>query len=94
MFWNLLLIASGSLVCSVAVNGIILPQQFFGAGFTGVAIIIHYPVPPLPMGGLYLLLNIPVFALGWLYVGRRFKDSRWVNTREYVGGKEKHTIIF
>ena len=51
MFWNLLLIASGSLVCSVAVNGILLPQQFFGAGFTGVAIIIHYPVPPLPMGG-------------------------------------------
>ncbi len=67
-----MLIASGSLICSVAVNGILLPQQFFGAGFTGVAIIIHYLVPPLPMGGIYLLLNIPVFALGWLYVGRRF----------------------
>ncbi len=72
ILWNLFLIALGSLICAVAVNGILVPQQFFGAGFTGVAIIIHYLVPPLPMSGLYLLLNIPVFALGWFYVGRRF----------------------
>ena len=72
VLWNLLLIASGSLISAVAVNGILIPQQFFGAGFTGMAIVIHYLVPPLPVGGVYLLLNIPVFALGWLYVGRRF----------------------
>ena len=72
VLWNLFLIASGSLICSVAVNGILIPQHFFGAGFTGVAIIIHYLFSPLPMGILYLLLNVPVFALGWFYVGRRF----------------------
>jgi len=72
VFWNLFLIALGSVICAVAVNGILIPRQFFGAGFTGVAIIIHYLVPPLPVGALYFLLNIPVFALGWLYVGRRF----------------------
>jgi uncharacterized membrane-anchored protein YitT (DUF2179 family) len=72
VLWNLFLIASGSIICSVAVNSILIPQQFFGAGFTGVAIVIHYLVPPLPVGALYLLLNIPVFVLGWLYVGRRF----------------------
>jgi len=72
ILWNLFLIASGSLICTVAVNGILIPQQFFGAGFTGVAIVIHYLVPPLPVSGLYLLLNIPVFVLGWVYVGRRF----------------------
>ena len=72
VLWNLFLIACGSIICSVAVNGILIPQQFFGAGFTGVAIIIHYLFSPLPMGVLYLLLNIPVFVLGWVYVGRRF----------------------
>ena len=72
VFWNLFLIACGSLMSAVAVNGILIPQQFFGAGFTGVAIIIHYLFSPLPMGVLYLLLNIPVFVLGWVYVGRRF----------------------
>ena len=72
VLWNLFLIACGSLIAAVAVNGILIPEQFFGAGFTGVAIIIHYLVSPLPMSVLYLLLNIPVFVLGWVYVGRRF----------------------
>ena len=72
VLWNLFLIALGSGISAVAVNGILIPQHFLGAGFTGVAIVIHYLVPPLPVGALYLLLNIPVFALGWLYVGRRF----------------------
>ena len=72
ILWNLFLIALGSLLSSVAVNGILIPQEFFGAGFTGVAILIHYLFPPLPMGAIYFLLNIPLFVLGWLYVGRRF----------------------
>ena len=70
--WNFLLMAVGSTICAVAVNGILLPQQFFGAGFTGVALVIHYLFPPLPMSAIYLILNIPLFALGWFYVGRRF----------------------
>jgi uncharacterized membrane-anchored protein YitT (DUF2179 family) len=70
--WNLGLIALGSALCSVAINGILLPQRFYGAGFTGVALIIHYVVPSLPVAVLYLILNIPVFCLGWIYVGRRF----------------------
>jgi len=70
--WNLLLIAVGSVLCAVAVNGILIPKQFFGAGFTGLALIIHYLVPSLPVAVLYFVLNIPLFALGWIYVGRRF----------------------
>jgi uncharacterized membrane-anchored protein YitT (DUF2179 family) len=46
VLWNLFLIALGSGISAVAVNGILIPQQFFGAGFTGVAIVIHYLVPP------------------------------------------------
>jgi len=70
--WNLGLIALGSALCSVAINGILLPQRFYGAGFTGVALIIHYVVPSLPVAVLYFILNVPVFALGWMYAGRRF----------------------
>ncbi len=70
--WNLGLIAFGSALCSVAINGIIVPQRFYGAGFTGVALIIHYLVPYLPVAVLYFILNVPVFCLGWIYVGRRF----------------------
>jgi uncharacterized membrane-anchored protein YitT (DUF2179 family) len=70
--WNLGLIAFGSALCSVAINGIIVPQRFYGAGFTGVALLIHYTVPSLPVAVLYFILNVPVFCLGWIYVGRRF----------------------
>ena len=72
ILWNLLLIAVGSVLCAVAVNGILIPKQFFSAGFTGLALIIHYLFPSLSVAVLYFLLNIPLFALGWIYVGRRF----------------------
>ncbi|MBN1105980.1 MAG: YitT family protein [Deltaproteobacteria bacterium] len=70
--WNLILILAGSVVCAASVNGILIPQGFFGAGFTGLALVVHYLVPALPVSGLYFVLNIPVFILGWKYVGRRF----------------------
>lgn len=69
---NLILITLGSVLCAISVNGILIPKQFFGAGFTGVALVIHYLFPVLPVAALYFLLNIPVYALGWMYVGRRF----------------------
>jgi len=72
VIWNLLLITVGSLLCAVAVNGILIPHQFFGAGFTGVSLVIHYLVPSLPVAVLYFILNIPLYALGWMFVGRRF----------------------
>jgi uncharacterized membrane-anchored protein YitT (DUF2179 family) len=72
ILWNLLLITIGSLLCAVAINGILIPHQFFGAGFTGISLIIHYLVPTFPIAVLYFILNVPLYALGWMYVGRRF----------------------
>ncbi len=72
VLWNLVLIALGSVLCAMAIKGILIPQKFLAAGFTGVALIIHYFVPSLQVGVLYFALNIPLYALGWRYVGRRF----------------------
>ena len=72
VLWNLALIYLGSALCSVAINGILIPQQFYGAGFTGVSLLIHYLFPSWPVAVLFFILNIPIFALGWMYVGRRF----------------------
>lgn len=69
---NLVLMTLGSLLCALAVNGILVPHQFFGAGFTGISLVIHYLAPSLPIPVLYFILNVPLFALGWMYVGRRF----------------------
>jgi uncharacterized membrane-anchored protein YitT (DUF2179 family) len=72
ILWNLALIALGSALCAVALNGILIPRQFLSGGFTGLSLIIHYLVPAFPLGAIYFLLNIPNFAFGWKYVGRRF----------------------
>jgi uncharacterized membrane-anchored protein YitT (DUF2179 family) len=72
VLWNLLLISIGSVLCAVAVNGILVPLHFLSGGFTGVALIIHYLAPFLPLGTLYFLLNVPLFVLGWKFVGSRF----------------------
>jgi uncharacterized membrane-anchored protein YitT (DUF2179 family) len=70
--WNVSLIAVGSILCAVAINGILVPQEFVSSGVTGVALVIGFAVPGVPLGGLYFVLNIPLFVLGWKRVGRRF----------------------
>jgi uncharacterized membrane-anchored protein YitT (DUF2179 family) len=72
VLWNLILIASGSLICALAINGILIPHGFLSGGFVGMTLMIHYLFPFLPVAGLYFILNIPVYFLGWKYIGRRF----------------------
>jgi uncharacterized membrane-anchored protein YitT (DUF2179 family) len=70
--FNLLLIFVGSVISAAAVKGILIPKQFLAGGMTGLSLFIHYVVPGLPVGLIYFLLNIPLFVVGWLFVGRRF----------------------
>jgi uncharacterized membrane-anchored protein YitT (DUF2179 family) len=72
VLWNLVLISLGSALCAVSINGILVPREFLSGGFTGAALVIRYLLPALPLGGIYLVLNIPLFALGWKFVGLRF----------------------
>ena len=69
---NLLLIFTGSVLCAVAIKGILVPKQFLAGGVTGLALLSHYVFPSLPIGFIYFLLNIPLFVIGWMFVGRRF----------------------
>ncbi|MBW2408811.1 MAG: YitT family protein [Deltaproteobacteria bacterium] len=72
VFWNLLLIFAGSVLCAVAIKGILVPKQFLAGGVTGLALLGHYVFPSLPIGFIYFLLNIPLFFVGWMFVGKRF----------------------
>jgi len=72
ILWNVFLMAAGSVICSVAVNSILIPKQFLAGGFAGLAILIHYGLPFIPVGMIYFVLNIPVYMFGYLFVGRRF----------------------
>jgi uncharacterized membrane-anchored protein YitT (DUF2179 family) len=70
--WNLLLISVGSTIAAVGVNGILIPHQFVSGGITGIALALHYLFPRFPASALYFLLNVPIFMLGWAFLGRRF----------------------
>jgi uncharacterized membrane-anchored protein YitT (DUF2179 family) len=72
VLWNLLLIFAGGVICAVAIKGILIPKQFLAGGVTGLALLGHYIFPSLPLGFIYFLLNIPLFVIGWMFVGRRF----------------------
>lgn len=70
--WNLLLIATGSFLGAAAVNSILIPMEFFGAGFTGITLLVHYLIPWAPLSVIFFILNIPVYVLGYMFVSRRF----------------------
>ena len=70
--FNLLLIFAGCILCAIALKGILVPKQFLAGGLTGLSLLVHYAVPSLPLGLIYFILNIPLFVIGWLFVGRRF----------------------
>ena len=72
VLWDILLISTGSILCAIAINGILIPHDFVTGGITGISLIIHQFVPSVNIGLIVLLLNIPLFSLAWLAVGRRF----------------------
>ncbi len=72
ILWNLLLITSGCILCAAAIKGILIPKEFLAGGVTGLSLLIHYILPSLPLGVIYFILNIPLFIIGWIFVGRRF----------------------
>ena len=69
---SLLMIAAGCGLIGVAVNGILLPHHFVGGGIVGLAMLVYYLAPVASVALFSILLNVPVFLVGWRMVGRGF----------------------
>ncbi|MCB2183752.1 MAG: YitT family protein [Desulfobulbaceae bacterium] len=67
-----LLLSIGSILCAIAINGILIPQNFVSGGITGISLVLYKVLPQINLGLIYLILNIPLFILAWMAVGRRF----------------------
>ncbi|AEJ44538.1 YitT family protein [Alicyclobacillus acidocaldarius] len=70
--WRIAVILFSDLVGAVAVNNFLTPAHILAGGVTGVAQILHHYVPALGVGTMYFVFNIPLFLLGYRYLGRRF----------------------
>ena len=69
---DIVLLCLGGILCAIGINSILIPHNFVTGGITGVALIIYKIFPFLDPGMIYLALNVPLFVLSWMVVGRRF----------------------
>lgn len=63
-----LLIILGGFVQALALRTFLIPSQLVGGGISGVAQLLHY-LWRTPVGMITLLANIPLFVIGWRYLG-------------------------
>jgi len=70
--WDYFLILVGSTILAVSMHLFFIPNQLVAGGLSGTAQIIN-SFTGWPIGTLTFVLNIPLFILGWRYLGgRRF----------------------
>ncbi len=70
--WNLFLITLGSVILSIGLKAILIPHGMILGGFSGLGLLLYYATGALTPGIWYLVLNIPVFMIGYRFVSRRF----------------------
>lgn len=69
---NLTLITVGAVVFGIGLKAIVIPQGLITGGISGVGLLLYYHFKLLTPGLWYLIINIPIFLIGWIYVSRRF----------------------
>jgi uncharacterized membrane-anchored protein YitT (DUF2179 family) len=72
VLWNLFLISAGSIVFGIGLKSIAIPQGFITGGISGLTLLFYYVSGFLSPGLCYLILNVPIFLIGWIHVSRRF----------------------
>jgi uncharacterized membrane-anchored protein YitT (DUF2179 family) len=70
--WNIGLLTFGAAVFGVGIKEIVLGKGLMAGGLSGVALLVYYLTGILGPGILYFLLNVPLMALGWVSLSRRF----------------------
>lgn len=61
----------GSFVYAAGVNCFVSPNDISSGGVTGLAILVNY-LWNLPIGGAMFCLNIPLFILAFVFLGKKF----------------------
>lgn len=70
--WNLFLLTAGSIIYIIGMNGIVVHHNFIPGGLYGLCLFFYYKTELVSPGTAYLIMNIPLFILGWVYISRRF----------------------
>jgi uncharacterized membrane-anchored protein YitT (DUF2179 family) len=63
------MIIFGAFIFAVGLNSFTIANNLAEGGFTGIALLIYY-LYEFPTGWVILFLNIPLFIIAWLYLGK------------------------
>src|SRR5258708_7758384 len=68
---QMLIIVVCEVINALAFRSLIVPARLLSGGVVGVALLLNQ-LFSLPIGLQTMIYNIPIFVLGWRYLGRRF----------------------
>ena len=69
LFFSYLWITLASAVYALGFDWCYVPNQIGFGGITGVGQIVNHFLPIAPLGGVVIVLNVPLFLLGWRLLG-------------------------
>ncbi|MGV7004344.1 YitT family protein [Desulfovibrio sp. QI0442] len=72
VIWNLLWLTLGAVLMAICIQSVAAPHGFLSGGVMGVGLLVNYWTGTLTPLVWYALLCVPVYALGWFGVGKRF----------------------
>lgn len=75
VLWPALIIAVASAIYALGFVWCYGPNHIAFGGITGVAQIINHIFPAVPVGVMAIVMNIPLFLLGWKLIGGRLLVS-------------------
>ncbi len=67
--WGILVL--GCAIFALGFNWFVGPNQFSIGGLTGIGQIVNAIIPQIPIGIMTIALNVPLFILGWIFLGKR-----------------------
>jgi uncharacterized membrane-anchored protein YitT (DUF2179 family) len=72
-FWRTcLLTAFGSLLFCIAINSLLIPNNFLSGGITGISLFLFYLFRGPSLGLIYWALNVPIMYLAWRNMSLRY----------------------
>lgn len=77
---DILFFAVGSSIFALGINMFSVPNNIACGGLTGISTIVNHFFPSLPIGAVMLTLNIPLFILAFIFLGRKMFIKSFIAT--------------
>lgn len=71
MVIRIIILLVGDFIGSVALNNFLIPAHILAGGITGLAQVVQH-FTHISVGTWYFLFNVPLFIMGYRYLGKRF----------------------